>query len=177
MISPHRLTACAACVCALASLSLALWLPAEWEGEPVDPSPGPAGPGHPGDPLGEVLTRPSDLYLRRFRHQGEAWDELRAGRLSLLEAAMRFRELGEAGPPFDWEGFRRLNPGRTDEERFCRLVLGCAPGALSGNEPSRRTLALGRLEREWQEYLAALGPDDFPGAVGAVEARDGGTER
>ena len=163
MISPHRLTACTAGLCALASLSLAFWLTPEGEGEPGAPPPSPLNPGAAGAPAAEGWLPPSEVYSQRLLPKGEVRRDLLAGRLSLLEAAMRFQELTEAGPPFDWDWYRDFCPGHTDLERFGRQLVATGDLYLSQVDPPGQAAVRTRLEAELQEYLAGQGPGDFPG--------------
>jgi hypothetical protein len=87
---------------------------------------------------------------------------LLAGELTLFEAAIRFRDLSERGPPFDWENFRRVYPGRSDEERFCRKVIAEVERSLTPDAPTRRAGVLALLEAELREYLGDPGGVGFP---------------
>src|SRR5262249_55577710 len=45
------------------------------------------------------------------------------GRLDLLEAGARFRDLNRADPSFDWDHFRQYDPrAASDDERHCRAA-------------------------------------------------------
>src|SRR5689334_3862340 len=145
MISLNRLTACTAGLCALASLALALSAPPERES---DQGPAPQGTGPGADPLEELLSPPPELCLARSLPKVKVVQDLLAGRLSLLEAAMRFQELSEAGPPFDWERFRRPYRGRSDLERFCRQLVATGDLYLSQVDPPRQAAVRTRLEAE-----------------------------
>jgi hypothetical protein len=78
--------------------------------------------------------------------------EVIAGRVGLVEAARRFRDLDAAAPQFNREAFCRTWPGRTDEERYCREVIGFVRSTLT-DEPDHRHLVMGRLETEFGDYL------------------------
>jgi hypothetical protein len=78
--------------------------------------------------------------------------EVIAGRLGLVEAAQRFREIDAAAPTFNHEALVLTWPGRTDEERYCREVMGFVRATLS-EEPDRRQLVMGQLETELNHYL------------------------
>jgi hypothetical protein len=82
----------------------------------------------------------------------ELTEEVIAGRVGLLEAARRFSDLDAAAPQFNRAAFRRTWPGHTDEERYCREVMGFVRTTLS-DQPDRRHLVLGQLEAELGDYL------------------------
>ncbi len=71
--------------------------------------------------------------------------ELISGRLPLLEATARFRQLGGAG--------RGPEPGG---EEWCRTVIGWAHLALS-DRPERAEAVSDHLEQELQTHLARHG--------------------
>jgi hypothetical protein len=88
-----------------------------------------------------------------------------AGRLGLVEAAGRFRDL-TPDPPFNQEVFRRAYPGGSDEERYCRQVIAFVRVALR-EQPGADPSVVGRLEAELQDRLergdlSLPGPDDVP---------------
>ena len=61
--------------------------------------------------------------------------DLLAGRLTLPEAAARFRDLDREQPGFNWVAFRRAYPCDTDDERHCREVLAWARRAGPATSP------------------------------------------
>ena len=81
-----------------------------------------------------------------------------AGRLTLHEAAARFHELHAEAPDFNWTAFRRIVPGRSDEERHCRLVIAYAQ-ALA-DRPGEAEAIGARLGAELDYYLE--GKEDGP---------------
>jgi hypothetical protein len=106
-------------------------------------------PKRPGDPEREAALR-ADVMGRSQRLVDVA-GEVRAGRLSLLDAAARVRDIQSASPYFPWDHFRRMHPGATDDERFCRMVIELtAPsgGTLRGQDP-----VVTRLEAELEDHL------------------------
>ena len=146
---------------ACASLSLALWSAPELDGRPEAM---PSGPGRDGRPPAGELSGRSELYRKRLVPRVEVLNDLLAERLTLAQAAARFRELSRGGPPFRWGEFRRRYPGRSDEERFYRQVMDAARWGWTWEGPPRRRRALARLEAEFQDYLAGCGrPGDEPG--------------
>jgi hypothetical protein len=74
------------------------------------------------------------------------------GKLRLQEAARRFHELDAGHPGFNRDAFRRAYPGKSDEERYCREVIGFAAAAV-GDEAGQGVALRGRLETELADYL------------------------
>lgn len=74
------------------------------------------------------------------------------GRLTLHEAAAQFQNLNLLCPEYDWQNFRRLFPGRTDEERHCRQVLACLKQEAGDHSPPAYEL-VARLEREFEREI------------------------
>jgi hypothetical protein len=91
-----------------------------------------------------------------------------AGRLPLVQAAARFRDLNAQPPAFPWEAFRSTYPGDSDDERHGREVLEFVRQEVQ-QRPGADPAVVGRLEAELQglpEYgnfrLPGL-DDDQPG--------------
>jgi hypothetical protein len=78
--------------------------------------------------------------------------DLIRGRLKLLAAAARFRDLQQSVPGYPWEGFRRAYPGDSEEERLCRAVIGYVGDAVR-DEPGADPNLVRRLEAELQGHL------------------------
>ena len=74
------------------------------------------------------------------------------GRLSLLEAADRYRDLNETAADFDWYGFRHSYPGQSDDERTCRQVIKTAV-CLAEDDARQLVVVTERLERELDRHL------------------------
>ena len=74
--------------------------------------------------------------------------ELAAGCIDLAEAAARFRDLYRGMPPSQWRMFRRIYPGASDEERFCRAVVRQVEVALPDGDDKDALLASLRAEIE-----------------------------
>jgi hypothetical protein len=100
----------------------------------------------------ETLARQGQLMWRILEAKFEIVEELRDGRLNLTEAAARFRDL--KNPEIDPHGtlFRLLYKGQSNDERWCRQVIGFVRGG-SSNEPSLSPVA-DRLEAELAQDLA-----------------------
>jgi hypothetical protein len=110
--------------------------------------------------------------------------DVAAGRLGLVEAAGRFRDLAAEDPVLNPEAFRRTYPGDTDEERYCRQVIRFVQLSL-GEQPGADPAVAGRLEAELQDRLrrgglrlpgpARGGPGEAPARVGekVLDAREG----
>lgn len=75
------------------------------------------------DPVGQGLDDKRHLMACRQERKKEIAHDLIRGKLTLLEAAGRFREIDEQNPDFNFELFRKYNPASCDEERHCRQVI------------------------------------------------------
>jgi hypothetical protein len=96
----------------------------------------------------ELETRLVGL-LQRSAGKWQAVEGLVEGRMSLLEAAARFRDLDRQPPDFHWDAFRNSMPGDSDDERHCREVIGFIETRLP---PRERTDLIARLEAELQAH-------------------------
>jgi hypothetical protein len=107
-------------------------------------------------PRFDPLTRdahfgPDTDSIQRIQAKIRIADEVAAGRLTLLEAARRYRPIQESAPG----GLRYLlhkYPGATEQEVLCRNVITFARGTPS-LQPER-AIVVARLEAELAEYLA-----------------------
>ncbi|HEX5269789.1 MAG TPA: hypothetical protein VFW33_04840 [Gemmataceae bacterium] len=99
-----------------------------------------------------ALERAGVAVVTRREAKERATQELLAGRLSLAQAAARFREADAlpGGCP------RRCRaPGRTEEERSCREVIGWAVAAAErAGGPGIGRAIRRRLEAELNAHLA-----------------------
>jgi hypothetical protein len=92
--------------------------------------------------------------------------EVIEGRLTLLRAAARFRDLNARPPMFNWRAFRKIYPGDSDDERHCRQVIHFVrQGAQL--RPGADPAVADRLEAELGDLLERgdlrlPGPDDVP---------------
>ncbi len=93
------------------------------------------------------------LEEARRRMVIKSWveEQLIAQRITLLEAAHRFRDLSTADPHF-MTRLRRHFPSQSDEESLCRHVLQHVGESLS-KRPSQAAVVLPRLEAELCELL------------------------
>jgi hypothetical protein len=91
--------------------------------------------------------------VERFRARGAVTEELRAGRLTLVQAAARFRNLN-AYPPDSVPDLRHYVPGATDEERLCRQVIFWAEGSDPAMPLAARKWTRRQLEAELDRLLA-----------------------
>jgi hypothetical protein len=78
--------------------------------------------------------------------------ELLADRLTLMEAAARFREL-DADMPETRDRLLQAYPGVPYEVVLCRQVIGHARGELEVRAPEQVKRVVARLEAELQAYL------------------------
>jgi hypothetical protein len=123
----------------------------------------------PPEYAGEGRPYPQDERVQRALQQSEKLDallanlrrhraaeqdiikDLAARRLTLLTAAARFRDLYRSQSESQWKVFRKVNPGNSDGERFCRLVIRCAECYLRDGDGLDAVVA--SLERELQDHL------------------------
>jgi hypothetical protein len=101
----------------------------------------------------DELEREREVIGQRIKEKVRISAQVRAGQLTLLQAAARFRALDRDLGAFPWAAFRRLNPGGTDEERHCREVIGWVAADMANAEPSRTREVCSALERELQLCL------------------------
>jgi hypothetical protein len=109
--------------------------------------------------LNEELRTKSVALLARAFHKQAAADDVLAGRLTLLQAAARFRDLNRQPPEFHWELFRAQTPGMSDDERHCRAVID-----LIRRDRTVESAAIARLEQELEGHLRR-GTLDLPESV------------
>ena len=89
---------------------------------------------------------------RRVDAKEQVAQEVAEGRLTLAEAAARFRDMNQQLPAFAWDTFRQAYPGRSDDERHCRQVIEFVRAQVQALSMADRAVA-GRLEAELQEHL------------------------
>ncbi len=88
----------------------------------------------------------------RMATKHEIARRLIAEQLSLCEAAALFRDLDRHFPNGCIAIFRQYIEGRTDDERYCRQVIGAAEGELF-RQPHEAAAIRARLNAELQEML------------------------
>jgi hypothetical protein len=74
--------------------------------------------------------------------------DLVARRLTLREAAARFRDLAQDTPDYPWYLLRASFPGPTDDERFCHQVIRHVQSYVSVVRPDEEAEVVARLEAE-----------------------------
>jgi hypothetical protein len=94
--------------------------------------------------------------MQRFSAKERVKIDLLARRISLLEAAARFRDLQLRGPPFDWRMWRIIMrnrfPNASEDECMCRCVLDSMDMMFSEGS-LEALLVMGRLEAELHDHL------------------------
>jgi hypothetical protein len=103
---------------------------------------------------GDDLVARDRYFLDNVEGKQRVTQEVLNNRMTLREAAARFQALNAACPEYDWDEFRRIFPGKTDEERHCRQVLVSVRLKVEGDR-SRGTILLDRLEAELQQAIQA----------------------
>jgi hypothetical protein len=89
---------------------------------------------------------------RRTALKAEVAGDVAAGRLTLVEAAARFRRLDADAPEDYRRGWLATAEGGSEAERYCRQVLAHVGGVLGGRDGAADILA--RLNRQLEEALA-----------------------
>jgi hypothetical protein len=97
------------------------------------------------------LDELSRAVQRRTAEKERMAAQVAEGRLTLPDAAARFRDLDRQPPPFYWDQFRHEYPGRSDEERHCREVISYVRALQDG--PDRGAAVAARLEAELRDLL------------------------
>ncbi len=97
--------------------------------------------------------------VERCRRLQEVADEVRAGRLGLLDGAARLRDIQSTSPYFAWQQFREFYPGDSDDERFCHLLIRLVTPLPA--PPDHTDPVVARLNAELAEHLKR-GPIRLP---------------
>jgi hypothetical protein len=100
---------------------------------------------------GEALEAGWQPVLGRRREREAVCKSLEAGRLSLLEAAVRFREVHRGAFPGRPKGCVPY-PGNSEGERLCREVIDYT-GFVFAGQPDRCAALKGRLTAELNAEL------------------------
>jgi hypothetical protein len=90
--------------------------------------------------------------LQRLAEQRQVAQEVLAGRLTLLQAAARFRTIRAEDSPHHRALALRHYPGASEEEWLCRLVIGFVAAELQG-QPEQERACRQRLEAELRQHL------------------------
>jgi hypothetical protein len=96
----------------------------------------------------------------RMRQRDSICRSLAAGRLSLVEAAVRFREVYQAAVPGD-PAEAMPYPGNSEGERLCREVIDYTDFVFAGR-PQRCAALRARLTAELQAHLECWGTITLP---------------
>lgn len=100
----------------------------------------------------ELESQVHAVYLRVMRRLQYA-EAVRAGRMSLLEAASRNVALSRQPPRFHWETFRMQYAGLSDEELLRRYVIEMATTLMAYEDPGKARDLREALERELEAHL------------------------
>jgi hypothetical protein len=104
--------------------------------------------GVPADAPDLVLEARLRATICRTAHKMQTLNEVRAGQLTLWEAAEVFRDL-HANDQTGLDQVRSMHPGCGDKELFCRWVIIFARSEDDGNEWEP---VVARLEQELESY-------------------------
>jgi hypothetical protein len=107
----------------------------------------------------ETLNEHTRLVQQDLEAKCRVIEKLRNDRLTLLEAAARFRDMGHSCLDRDGVLFRQSYAGQTDAERWCRKVIGYMR-AVSPAQTDADSRA-DQLEAELSQHLAQ-GPLELP---------------
>jgi hypothetical protein len=102
--------------------------------------------------LAEQLDEHERATWRRMALKDEVAADAIAGRLTLFEAAARFRDLDADAPEAYRGAWRRSMAGDSDPERYCRQVIGYAAAVLQ--DPTGEAAVLQDLTAQLDQALA-----------------------
>jgi hypothetical protein len=91
-----------------------------------------------------------------FETRGRIADDVAAGRMGLLEAATRFRDLNAANPMGGYDLSNWIT-GDSDEERCCRQVINWVETRLGSMPTAEAARVMERLEEELTDHLRREG--------------------
>jgi hypothetical protein len=109
----------------------------------------------------EALDREGEVVHRRMAAKRVVVADLAAERLTLLEAAARFRDLNALSPD-SLHYVRTCYPGTTDEERLCRQVIAWTETELHERRADDAERVVARLRAELGELLGRDGGIRLP---------------
>ena len=106
----------------------------------------------------EEMDQAAPLLLRRIVERRRVTAEVRAGRLTLFEAAARFGKLnagpGEYGIQ---QTVQSVYPGDSYEEKLCRQVIRHVELEAASESPGAAEAAVARLEAELEDHMLRHG--------------------
>jgi hypothetical protein len=101
---------------------------------------------------GRALDGQVAANQRRVQAMERIVEQVIAQQLSLLEAAAQWGALLEDNPGINWEKYRRVWPGNSDTERYCRGIIDAVKCKLR-KQPARAAALTGALEAELRDHL------------------------
>jgi hypothetical protein len=110
----------------------------------------------------EDLDRRGAAVLARINARQEVVRDLCDGRLTLLEAAARFRALNATAGATARRAAQDIYPGASEGERICRQVIGHVRTHLEEQSPGRGETVTRALEEELRARLEADGTVRLP---------------
>jgi len=113
-----------------------------------------------GSPTDEEMEHRLQIHKHRIAVKDRAVRDLLDGRLTLLQAAARFRDL-ETEQPLTWWP-RNAATGPADGERLCRMVMDRANGWMQANRPAQAADFAARLEAELERHRGQDGTVRLP---------------
>jgi hypothetical protein len=114
-------------------------------------------PGGRGPDSEEVRRAQQDetcrAIFRRLKCKYQVVQAVLARQVTLLEAAAYFRALNHQPPAFDWDTFRALRPGDSDDERHCHEVIHWVYLAVTETDPCEAEAVRANLSGELSDHL------------------------
>jgi hypothetical protein len=104
----------------------------------------------------DYLSRFDGKALVRIKTRREIIEELAAGRMTLFDAASRFKQLNSEPNPGKIDVLS-LFRGATENERLCRQVITWLDTITHNMTESQRQQVLGQAEAELRNHLAQHG--------------------
>jgi chorismate mutase len=98
----------------------------------------------------DQLANEAQMIQQNLADRNQVVADLLSSRITLWDAAARFKALNEQCPKFSWIQFTSSHPGRTEEERHSHQVLTSVRERL-GLSPNQYHAALAKLEKEFRE--------------------------
>ncbi len=107
------------------------------------------------------LERRRQVFQRRTAAKDQAIRELLAGRLTLCQAAARFRD-AEREAPLTWGPPPQTGDGPGEGERLCRDVMDWADSWVAENVPAAADSLTARLKEELEQHRGTDGVVRLP---------------